>query len=101
MAVQSSVLGFAGDACITATPSAGTSTSEITLGNDAIFAINADQDVMIRFGNPGMGAATATNYRIPANQQTVFYTSTANTSIRVFNNGSSTANIFIQKLSRY
>lgn len=64
------------------------------IGNRRIIAINADQDIMVLTGNSGVGAPTAANYRIPQNQQTTIDMG-ANAYIRVFNNGSSAANIYI------
>lgn len=101
MAVFSSILVPAGEAAVQVLAlTATTSSAEIVLGTNRIFAINADQDITIKFGNTGMTVATGVEYRIPANQQTTFDTSDAYASIRVFNKGASAANIYIQKLSR-
>ena len=103
MALQSAVLGFAGDAPIKlAALATSTSSAAQVLGTNCAFAINADQDITIRMGNAGMAAADATFYRIPANQQTVLYLSDAFSQIRVFNlSGTTAANVYIQKLSRF
>ena len=109
MAVQSATLAPSGSAAIQVLAQTNlTSSAEIVLGNDAIFAINSDCDITIKFGNPGMAAATGIEYRIPANQQTTFYTSTSFTSIRIWNTGkvngvagTAASNTYIQKLSRF
>ena len=101
MAVFSSILVPAGEAAVQVLAlAATTSSAEISLGTNRIFAINADQDITIKFGQAGLAAATGVEYRIPANQQTTFDTSDAYASIRVFNKGASAANIYVQKLSR-
>jgi hypothetical protein len=79
---------------------ATTSTAEQLLGKNKLFAINATQDICIKFGVTGMSAAAATNFRIPANQTAVFDTGEAFTHIRVFNLGSSAADIYAKGLSR-
>lgn len=103
MALQSAVLGFAGDAPIKiAALATSTSSAEQVLGHNCVFAINADQDITIRVGNSGMAAADATFYRIPANQQTTLYLNDAVDRIRVFNlSGTTAANVYIQKLNRF
>jgi len=82
------------------TINSATSSAEISVGFGRIFALNADQDVMIRFGTTGMSAASATNFRIPANSYVQFDLGTQLSHIRLFNNGSVTANWFIQYLSK-
>ena len=79
---------------------AGVSSAEISIGNNRIFVFNADQDVMIKFGNTGMGAAAATDFRIIANTYAPFDMGQQVGFIRLFNNGGSTANWFIQYLSK-
>jgi hypothetical protein len=102
LAVQSAILVPAGDAVIKiAALAATTSSAQQSLGTNRIFAINADQDITIRFGNTGMAAADNTFYRIPANQQTTLDTSDQFSFIRVFNLGASAANVWILPLSRF
>lgn len=103
MPVMSAIMAFSGEAnSNTAALTAGSSTSEIVLGTNAVFVINADQDIAIKFGNSGMAAAAATDYRIPANQQTTLDTGTAYSSIRVWNlAASATAHVCVQKLSKF
>ena len=82
------------------TVGAGVSSAEISIGNNRIFVLNADQDVMIKFGLTGMSAATATDFRIMANTYVIFDMGTQVGFIRLFNNGASTANWFVQYLSK-
>jgi hypothetical protein len=78
-----------------------TSSIEIPFGIGELFAINADQDITIRFGPSGLAAADATFFRIPQNVVATYDAGTAWTSIRVFNlSSTSTANIYIQPLSK-
>lgn len=102
MAVFSAILVPSNDAPIkVAALAASTSSAELVMSNNRIFAINADQDITIRFGTSGMAAADATFYRIPANQQTTFDLGGAFDRIRVFNQAAATAaNVYIELLSR-
>lgn len=77
-----------------------TSSAEVVLNTNRIFVINATGDITIKFGQPGMAAAAATDYRIPANQQTTFDTGSAITSLRVFNLAGTATDIYIFPLSR-
>lgn len=102
MAVLSSILSFSGEACVKiAALTNGSSTAEIILGTNAIFAVNSTKDVTIKFGNSGMAAAAATDYRIPANQQTTLDTGTAFSSIRIFNVDAAAGDVYVQKLSKF
>lgn len=79
-----------------------TSSVEQALGANVIFAINADQDITIKFGLPGLAAATANDFRVPANSTMVFDVGSHYTSFRCFNlSGTTTANIYIQFLSKF
>ena len=101
MATFASFMVPSGDPAIQILGLAGsTSSAEISLGTNRIFGINADQDVTIKFGQAGLGAATGVEYRLPANSQTTFDTGDAFASIRVFNKSATAVNIYIQKLSR-
>lgn len=101
MAIQSAILSISGELCNkTAALANGASTAEIILGPDCIFVINATKDMTIRFGTSGMPAAAATDYRVPANQQTTFYTSVFDR-IRVFNVDTAAGDVYVQKLSRF
>lgn len=81
---------------------ASTASAIQTIGRNRLFAINADQDITILFGNASGPTITpsSTSYRIPANQQTTLDTGQAFDSFKVFNNsGTTVANIYIQLLS--
>lgn len=82
-----------------ATTSAST---EQAFGNGEIIAINADQDITIRFGPPGgVGAPDDTDFRLPQNTQSTFDMGNGWTSFKVFNRSTTTAaNIWILPLSK-
>ena len=103
MAVFSSILCPTQNACIkVASLGTTTSSAEQVLGTNVVFAINADQDITIKFGVSGMGAAAATDFRIPQNQTYTFDTGYYIDRIRVFNmNGTTAANVYIQPLSKF
>ena len=98
--VFSGILVPANEIAIKLSVTASSSSAEQALSANRIFAINADQDITIKFGTAGMSAATTSDYRIPANQQTTLDLGSSLTSIRVFNQGASTANVYILLLSR-
>lgn len=78
-----------------------TSSSEQTIGRGSIFWINATQDITIKLGDTGMGAAAATDMRIPANSNAVFQMHNRHDFIRVFNLSATTAaDVYIKQLSR-
>lgn len=79
---------------------AGASSAEIVIGNNQIFAINASGDVNIAFGNSGMAAASNSNFRVPSGVTAEYDTGSQNDRIRLFNNGGSSINYWIQLLSR-
>ena len=79
----------------------GASSTEQSLGKHAIFSINSDVDITIRFGIAGMSAADTTDFRIPANTSPVWYLGDAFTHIRVFNQDAGTANVYFLTLSRF
>jgi hypothetical protein len=80
---------------------ATTSSAELAFGNNTIIAVNATQDITIAFGQAGMGAATASNFRIPANTTQTFDLGQTFSSIRVFNLAASAADVYVQPLSRF
>jgi hypothetical protein len=109
MAVFSSILVPANEAAIQIlAQAASTSSAEIVLGPNRIFAINSDRDITVKFGNAGMAAATGVEYRIPANQQTTFDVGSQLNSLRIWNTGNvngtagtpTTSNTYILLLSR-
>lgn len=80
----------------------GASTVEQALGTNVIFAINADQDITIRFGLPGFATAAGTgDYRIPANSQNVYDVGNHYTSFKCYNLSATPTNIYIQFLSKF
>lgn len=106
MAVFSAILGFAGDAGQTAALATVTSTGEIVLGPNAIFAIRSTGtapagDFNLKFGNAGMAAASATDFQFPANQVFTLQTGDHTDRIRVFNPGGTSITYWIQKMDRY
>ena len=81
---------------------ASTSSTEIAVGHNVMLAINADQDVTVRFGPVGLGAADATDFRIPQNSTMVFDLGRDKESVRFFNLSSTTAaNIWYLALSKF
>lgn len=68
--------------------------------HNVIFSINGNQDLCIAFGNSGMAAATATNFRIPAGVVATFDLSDQYDRIRLYNPSGSTATYWIMQLSR-
>jgi hypothetical protein len=80
----------------------GASTVEQTLGWNTIFAINATQDITIKFGPPGFSAlASAADFRIPANSTMVWDNGTQYTSFKCFNLSGSVCNVYIMFLSKF
>lgn len=77
-----------------------TSTAEIVLGRYQLFAINATGDVNIRFGNAGMPAAAATDFRIPSGVVATYAMTNQYDRIRLFNNGASSITYWIQPLQQ-
>lgn len=77
------------------------SSAEIVLGKDVKFAIVATTSpINIAFGQPGMAAADATGFLIPAGVIASFDLGNAYTSIRVFNNTASTAtDVYVLQLA--
>ena len=77
----------------------GTSSSgEIVLGRYTIFAINANSDINIRFGNSGMPAAAATDFRIPAGVIATYQLPQQYDRFRIFNAAAGSINYWIQPL---
>lgn len=102
MAVISAILSPAAtSAKKTAALATVTSSAEIVLGNNTIFAINATGDITIKFGVAGMTAAAATDFRVPANTMQVFDTGNLYSSVRVFNLAATATDIYIQPLSKF
>jgi hypothetical protein len=98
MAVFAATPVPAGELCVSATLAAAGASAEIVLGTNRLFKINATGDINIRFGNAGMVAAAATDYRVPGNTEQIWDTGDAFGSVRLFSTPGAT--YFIQKLSR-
>jgi hypothetical protein len=107
MAVFSSVFGFTGDATQKVSALAVSSSSaEIVLGNNALFAIMAtgagSGDFHLAFGNAGMAAASAANFRFPGKQVFTLNTGDHTDRIRVFNPDTvNTLDVYVQRLDRF
>lgn len=102
MSVQSSILNCSSEAALNFAQATGGAIATQTPGKFRIFAVNANQDVFIKFGNAAVVAdAGVTSFRIPANQTLVFGTGADSASFSIFNNSGSTANISIQFLNQF
>lgn len=86
MAVMDAVFSFTDVAPTTATLATGASSAEIELGAGSLWAYVADTVSYIRFGVTGMGAASASYFRIPANTMLTISMNRNLTHIRIFNN---------------
>lgn len=80
----------------TATIATVTSTAEIVFWNNAKIVLNATGDVNIRFGATGMGASSASFFRIPGGVVAEYDLGDHNDRIRLFNPGGSTITYWIQ-----
>lgn len=89
-----------GEACFTGKPSSGTSSSEVVLGNNALFIFVSDTDSNIKFGVSGMGAAAITDLYIPAKTFARFDLGANMDRVRIFNTTAGTNGYTIQKLGR-
>lgn len=79
-----------------------TSTAQIEIGHNVLLALNADQDITIRWGPTGMGAADDTDFRIPSGTTMVFDMGRDKDYIRLFNRSTTTAaNIWYLALSKF
>jgi hypothetical protein len=84
---------------LSATLGGTTSTAELLAGQkNSLFAINANGDINIRFGNSGMPAAAATDYRIPSGVTAVYQLTAQHDRIRIFNPGAGSINYWIQPM---
>lgn len=75
-----------------------TSSAEIVLGRYQLFAINASGDINIRFGNSGMPAAAATDFRIPSGVIATYQIPQQYDRFRIFNPTGATITYWIQPL---
>lgn len=83
---------------LSASISATTSTSEIILGRYQFFAINGNGDLNIRFGNSGMPAAAATDFRIPSGVIAVYQIPQQYDRFRLYNAAAGSVTYWIQPL---
>lgn len=74
------------------------SSAEIVLNRYTIFAINANGDVNIRFGNSGMPAAAATDFRIPSGVVATYQVPAQWDRFRLFNPTGATVTYWIQPM---
>ena len=83
------------------TQTTGGATAAINVGTgQRIIAINATQDVNIRFGNSGV-AAVSTDFRIPQNQTFTFSTNNDTQYFSLYNGSGSTATYYWAYLSKF
>lgn len=75
-----------------------TSTGEIVLNRYTIFAINGNGDLNIRFGNAGMPAAAATDFRIPNGVVATYQIPAQYDRIRLYNATGGTVTYWIQPM---
>jgi hypothetical protein len=75
-----------------------TSSGEIVLNRYSIFAFNANGDTNIRFGNAGMPAAAATDFRIPSGVIAVYQVPQQWDRMRIFNPTGSNVIYWIQPM---
>lgn len=80
-----------------ATLAGTTSTAEIVLAKQELICINANGDICIKFGNAGMGAATASNFRIPSGIVAQYVLGPADR-IRLYNPGATSITYWIQEM---
>lgn len=95
MALMDAIFALTDVAPTTASLNATTSTAEISLGADTLWQFVATQNMHIRVGTTGMGAASASYTLIPANTLYFLYMNRNLTHIRIFNNGSVAGNYFL------
>ena len=84
----------------TASLNATTSTAAIVIGNNRLFAITATGVIHIAFGNSGMAAADANDFRLPLGVIATYDLAAQNSQIRIYNPGAGAINYYIQYLSR-
>jgi hypothetical protein len=111
MARVAAILQASADAPQVSLALAAASTATFTLSKNRPFAVNADQDITVAFGlsSGHLASATASSYRIPANQQSVFDLGFTFDQIQVYNlgtqngtggqTGTTAANVYVQPLS--
>jgi hypothetical protein len=93
MAVQASILSMSVEAGNSGTLANTTASAAIPVGLFRVIAINATQDMNIRFGNGSVQAA-ATDFRIPANATFVFNTGQDTQDFSLYNNSGASLTYF-------
>lgn len=79
-----------------------TSTAAIVVTPNTLIAINATQDMSVRFsGSAAVTAAVATDFRIPANSTFTFSVSENETKMFFYNDSSTTLTYWWQYLSKF
>lgn len=101
MALFDAVLVPAGAATKISALGASASSAEVLLGANKLFAVSATDAVHIVFGQTGMAAADAADFRIPAGVVAVWDTGHEFTHARFFNSTGAAIDIYIQPLSRF
>lgn len=75
------------------------SSAEIVLGRYQLFALNANGDMNIRFGNVGMPAASNADFRIPSGFVATYRMTGHYDRIRIFNPNAGGITVWIQPLN--
>jgi hypothetical protein len=113
VAVPMSATGGA-ENCVSQTITTGSSGAEIVIGNRTQFMITAfaqatgttTNNINIKFGAAGLGAATVADFGLPISGPTfsvspaVFETGDEFSSIRIFNNSTASVVVYVMKLNR-
>jgi hypothetical protein len=103
MALQSAVLCPAQNQRPTIiSPTAGASSAEVAVPSRLV-VFTTDSDVFIRVGVTGMSAASTSDFPLWAKTYVTFDFGIFNNTapfVRVFNNGGSTANVYLMPLSQ-
>lgn len=75
------------------------SSAEIVLGRHQLFALNANGDMNIRFGNVGMPVASNADFRIPSGFVATYRMSSHYDRMRIFNPNAGSITVWIQPLN--
>lgn len=76
------------------------SSAEIVIGPNRIFSITCSDDLRIKFGTTGMGAAVTGDFPVWGNAYVQFDTASHTPSIRLFNPTAGTVTYWITYLAR-
>ena len=101
MATLSAILVMDGVPGNSGSQTTGASTAQIFVGNRRLIAINADQDVRIRWGSVSGPSAVSTDFRIPANQTFTLDSGDEHPYFSLFNGSGVTANYSWAYLSKF